>query len=151
MGDVSGDGFDAILFVEGEILFRYQPWTSVLIEASSNYRELGNLVRSMEKCHLEGKLKGVEIFLLTDNLVSENAFYKKTSSSRTLFELILRLHKLKLEGNMKLCAIHIAGSRLTVSGVEVLSRGETSKGMIEGKDVLSFFPFHTLALEWTRS
>ena len=104
-------------------------------EASSNYRELGNLVDTMEKYHQEGKLKGAEIFLLKNNLVLDNVFYKGTSSSRTLFELILRLRKVKLEGNMRLHIIYLAGTKMVVSGVDALSRDETSKGVMEGKNI----------------
>ena len=104
-------------------------------EASSNYRELGNLVDTMEKYHQEGKLKGAEIFLLKNNLVLDNVFYKGTSSSRTLFELILRLRKVKLEENIRLHIIHVAGTRMIVSGVDALSRDETSKGVIERKNI----------------
>ena len=145
MGDASGDGFGAALFVEGELLFRYGQWTTAVSEASSNYRELSNLLDTVEKYHQEGKLEGAEIFLLTDNLVAENAFYKGTSSSPTLFQLILRLRKIELEGNMKLHVIHVAGTRMIISGVDALSRGETSKGVMEGKNILSFFPFHESA------
>ena len=44
------------------------------------------------------KLRDYEVFLLTDNMVAKNAFYKGTSLSGTLFNLILRLRKLELEG-----------------------------------------------------
>lgn len=44
------------------------------------------------------KLRDCEVFLLTDNMVAKNAFYKGTSLSGTLFNLILRLRKLELEG-----------------------------------------------------
>ena len=65
----------------------------------------------------------------------DNVFYKGTSSSRTLFELILRLRKVKLEENIRLHIIHVAGTRMIVSGVDALSRDETSKGVMEGKNI----------------
>jgi len=40
------------------------------------------------------KLKGLEVFLFTDNVVAEGAFYKGTSSRRKLFELVLKLRLL---------------------------------------------------------
>ena len=54
--------------------------------ASSNYRELRNLVEALEELQQHGDLIGAEIFLFTDNSVAEAAFYKWTSESKTLFE-----------------------------------------------------------------
>ena len=50
-----------------------------------------------------------EVLLLTDNLVMENAFYKDSSSSRSLFDLVLRLRKVELEGRIILYMIHVSG------------------------------------------
>ena len=54
--------------------------------ASSNYRELRNLVEALEELQQHGDLIGAEILLFTDNSVAEAAFYKWTSESKTLFE-----------------------------------------------------------------
>ena len=88
------------------------------------------------------KLRDCEVFLLTDNLVAENSFYKGTSSSETLFGLILRLRKLELEGDIILHMIHVLGKRMIASGVDVLSKRDTTKGVMKGNCVLSYFPFH---------
>ena len=81
----------AAFYIDGVLLFS-------ISEAPSNYREIRNLVEAMETRVIYGKLRDCEVFLLTDNLVAKNAFYKGTSSSETLFNLILRLRKLELEG-----------------------------------------------------
>lgn len=56
-------------------------------ETSSNYRELSNLVDTVEKYRQGEKLRSAEIFLLTNNLVAENVFYKGIFSSPTLFQI----------------------------------------------------------------
>ena len=142
MGDASGDGFGAAFYIDGVLLFRYGQWTSSISEASSNYRELRNLVEALEKHVREGKLRDCEVFLLTDNLVAENAFYKGTSSSETLFNLVLRLRKLELEGGIILHMIHVPGKRMTASGVDALSSGDTTKGVMKRNSMLTYSPFH---------
>ena len=44
MGDASGDSFGAAFYIEGVLLFRYGQYASSISEASSNCRELRNLV-----------------------------------------------------------------------------------------------------------
>ena len=83
-----------------------------------------------------------EVFLLTDNLVVENAFYKGSSSSVLLFGLVLRLRKVKLEGKSILHMIHLSGKRMIASGIDPLSRGDTTRGVMQGNSLLSYFPFH---------
>ena len=142
MGDASGDGFGAAFYIDGDLLFRYGQWVSSIFEASSNYRELRNLVEALEKHVREGKLADCEVFLLTDNLVAENAFCKGSSSSRTLFDLVLRLRKVELEGRIILHMIHVSGKRMIASGVDAFSRGDTTRGVMQGNNLLSYFPFH---------
>ena len=104
-------------------------------EESSNYRELCNLVETIESLYLEGKLQDCEIFLFTDNIVANYAYYKGSSSCKALFDLVLRLR------------LHVAGTRMITSGVDGLSRGETGEGVVQGKEILSFIPLHLDALE----
>ena len=40
-----------------------------------------------------GELKDVVLFVFTDNLVFESVFYKGTSKSILLFEIVIRLHQ----------------------------------------------------------
>jgi hypothetical protein len=42
--------------------------------------------------------RGSEVFVFTDNHVAKRAFYKGTSKSRGLFELIVRFKKLEMHG-----------------------------------------------------
>ena len=77
--------------------------------------------------------------------MAESAFYKDSSSSETLFNLVFRLCTLELEGGVILHIIHVSGKRTTVSGVDALSKGEMSKGAIQGNSILTYFPFHLAA------
>ena len=45
--------------------------------SSSNLRELKNLVDTLLKMEAEGRLKGAEIFVFTDNLTAERTFLKE--------------------------------------------------------------------------
>ena len=76
MGDTSGDGFGAAFNINDGLLFRYRQWASAISEESSNYRELIYLVEAMDAHVRNRKLRYCEMFLLTDNLVAENAFIR---------------------------------------------------------------------------
>lgn len=109
-GDASGSGFGDTLHTPEGVIFCAGIWGDDLQSQSSNYRELFNLTEAMEEhvatlhfphlTHLVQTLESTvsqeswaaaEIYLFTDNAVAESAFYKVSSSSRPLFELILRL------------------------------------------------------------
>ena len=87
-----------------------------------------NLVEAMEAHVRNSKLRDCEVFLFTDNLVAENIFYQGTSFSETLFGLILRLRKLELEGDIILHVNHVSGKKIISSGVDAMSRGDTTNG-----------------------
>ena len=64
------------------------------IGESSNFREFQNLVETLESQHKNGNLDNLEVFIYADNEVTERAFYKGTSKSPKLFDLVLRLRLL---------------------------------------------------------
>jgi hypothetical protein len=76
-GDASGDGFGAsILLPDGKIYYRHGVWNSLISkEHSSNYRELRNLVESLEKAAAAGLLTNTEVWLFTDNTTAEAAYF----------------------------------------------------------------------------
>jgi hypothetical protein len=50
-------------------------------------REMYNLVLKIEAMFRDGRLhEGIELFVFTDNVVTERAFYRGSSKSRRLFE-----------------------------------------------------------------
>ena len=49
---------------------------------------------------------------------------------------------MELEGEIILHMIHVSGKRMIVSGVDALSRGDTTKGVMQENIMLTYFPFH---------
>jgi hypothetical protein len=126
---------------------RFGHWCSEAKEESSNFRELNNLVLAVEKSWREGKLKEVELFIFTDNEVAERCYYKGTSSNRILFELILRLRKIEMEGSLILHVIHIAGVRMIYCGIDGLSRSDYNEGIASGKSLENYMDLDKTALD----
>jgi hypothetical protein len=90
---------------------------------TSNFRELTNLVDSIEQGVSCGELTNTELFLFTDNTTAEGAYYKGNSPSRPLFEQILRLRRLEMVATLRLHVIHVAGTQMIQQGTDGLSRG----------------------------
>ena len=91
--DASGSGFGNSIVIHGEIRYRIGTWGSDENQNSSNWRELENLVQSMEKAGKQGWLTGATVLLATDNEVAERAIYKGNSSDEKLFGLVVRMKK----------------------------------------------------------
>ena len=108
-------------------------------------------MNTLEDLYENGKLKGCELFLFTDNLVAEYAYYKGSSSSRMLFDLVLRVRKLQMSGDLILHVTHISGTRMQMCGVDALSRGNTSEGVISGDKLLSYLLLHLSALDRSKN
>jgi hypothetical protein len=156
-GDASKQGFGASIELPDKAIFwRFGQWRlreeqvilaggkgmSFVEERSSNYRELRNLVETLEEAFRKGLLCNREIFMFTDNSTAESAFFRGTSSSRHLFNLVLRLRKIEMDGSCKLHMIHVAGTRMIWQGTDGLSRGDKSSGVMAGETMLSFIPLH---------
>jgi hypothetical protein len=135
-GDASGSGFGVSLWVAGKgtIYTTHGSWTDDTSSKSSSFRELYNLVLKIEELAKDGMIqRGTEIFVLTDNFVSERAFYHGAAKSRLLYELIVPLQKLKMGGFMFICFIWIAGTRMIWQDTDGLSRGDLSAGVMAGE------------------
>ena len=91
-GDASGLGFGSSWLSGSDIRYRFGVWGSeAKSSTASNYREIRNLVETLERSGLNGELKGKEIFLFTDNSTAESIAAKGSSVLPLLFELITRL------------------------------------------------------------
>ena len=90
-GDASGGGFGSSWSVKGGVGYRFGTWSREMSFESSNLRELLNLVETLEKMAADGLLDGMEVFLFTDNSTSEAAFFNGSSTSKKLFDLVLRI------------------------------------------------------------
>ena len=147
IGDASGNGYGAAVHLKDRLSYRYGQWASNISEQSSNYRELRNLVDTIEKLYRDGHLKDCELFLFTDNLVADYAYHKGTSTSKLLFDLVLRLRKLQMKGDFILHLFHISGERMKACGIDALSRSCPTEGVMQGENMLSFLPLSKTAAE----
>ena len=150
-GDASGAGFGSTIQTKTGLRIRHGIWGSDLKNSSSNYREFRNIVETIEQEVVNGTFAGSELFIFTDNIVTEGCFYRGTSSSRPLFDLVLRLRRCEMMGGLKLHVIHVAGTRMIRQGTDGLSRGNYIEGVMAGKDMLSFIPLHQSPLERSHS
>jgi hypothetical protein len=125
---------------EEHVYYRFGQWCTEDSEESSNYRELKNLVDSLRRFVKDRDLRGVEIFLFTDNSVAEAAFWKGNSSSRRLFELVLELKRLEYDLGLMLHVIHVSGTRMQAQGTDGLSRADFSEGVMAGDWLIQSLP-----------
>ena len=87
-------------------------------EESSNYKELKNLVYTVEGEATGGRLRDFEIFLFTDNSTAESCFYQGNSKSRNLHTLVLKLRTLEMTYRMMIHVVHISGKRMIAQGTD---------------------------------
>ena len=155
-GDASGKGFGSTVqgfpahslsAPAGKLNYRVGVWGSDEESESSNYRELANLVLTVEEEAATGSLDLAEFFLFTDNSTAESAFYKGSSSSKKLHELILRLRRLELRHGLILHVVHVSGKRMIAQGTDGCSRGVLLEGVMVGDDMLSFVDLGRSAVE----
>jgi hypothetical protein len=132
-GDASGSGFGVTIQIEGEIHYEYGQWiTEVTEKRSSNWRELNNLVEAVDRIVNENDMRGSEIFIFTDNSTAEAAFWKGTSQSPLLFELVLQLKTIEMEHDLHLHVVHVSGLRMINEGADGLSRADHGEGVMLG-------------------
>jgi hypothetical protein len=147
-GNAAGSGFGATIQIDGHIHYKYGQWCAEITEKkSSNWRELNNLVEAVVCMVVEHGLWGSGIFIFTDNSTAEAAFWKGTSKSEALFELILRLKELELDYNLHLHIVHVSGKRMITEGTDGLSRADHGKGVKLGKDIRCYIPLHLSPIE----
>lgn len=146
-GDASGKGFGSSFETTDGIYYRYGQWCSEVEERSSNYRELKNLVETIEEEVVAERLRNCEVFLFTDNWVSECAYSKGYSDSQELSRLVLQLRKVVMRAGIRLHLLHVAGTRMIAQGTDGLSRGDLQEGVMTGQTMATFIPLHLSALD----
>lgn len=156
--DASGKGFCGTMGYHDHINYRIGVWGRDEESESSNYKELCNLVETCEEEALAGRLFNAEFFLFTDNSTAEACFYKGSSTSKLLHELVLRLRKLEMDYNLTIHVVHVAGERMIAQGTDGGSRGSLLEGVLSGKPMLEFVDLaktaierHEPLLDWIRS
>jgi hypothetical protein len=145
--NASASGFGSSFTTHVGTHYTYGVWGRDHENQSSNYWELSNLVTPIERLWREGTLDGAEVFVFTDNFTAESAFYKGNTTSKALFELVLRLWTIEMQGVVQLRVIHIAGTRMIWQGTDGLSRGSLTEGVMSGMQMLDFVPLHLSALD----
>jgi hypothetical protein len=146
-GDASGAGFGSSLEISGTLHYMHGQWNYDNSKESSNFRELANLIHAISDASSKGLLHQSELFVFTDNSVAESAFFKGTSSSKRLFDLMLKLHELQMHKRLMLHMVHVAGKRMISQGTDGLSRGDTSIGVMSGTSMISYVPLHLSAIQ----
>ncbi len=73
------------------VRFRIGIWSPEEEEESLNYKELRNLVDTINEELVAGRLGDCKLFIFTDNLMAEGCFYQGISSSLHLHALVLEL------------------------------------------------------------
>lgn len=144
-GDASGAGFGQSLWMLGEedvdvFYGLWEPWAAA---RPSNWREFYNQVLGLERGVANGTIpRGAEVFMFTDNFVTERAYFRGTSKSKDLFELVLRLRKLEMKGELFIHLIWVAGTRMIAQGTDGVSRGDLSTGVMSGRSMLQYVPLN---------
>jgi hypothetical protein len=146
-GYASGSGFGWCIDFGDGVRHELGEWCDRIQEATSNYRELRNLVKYMVRATQEGMLEGCEVFLYTDNHTAEGAYCKGTTKIQSLFELIVVLYKLQMEFDFILPVIWIARTRMIQQGTDMLSRGEENGLDTCGLSLGGMAPLHLSARE----
>ncbi len=146
-GDASGKGFCGTLGYHDQVNYRIGVWGRDEQSESSNYKELCNLVETCEEEAAAGRLYNAEFFLCTDNSTAESCFYKGSSKSKLLHELVVRLRELEIKYNLIIHVIHVAGERMIAQGTDGGSRGSLLEGVLAGRPMLEFVELGSSAVE----
>ena len=157
IGDASGKAKGAVVVTQFGLDYESGVWSQQWRGKSSNVREAENLTDRLERLagqlaigvveRLEGLNEGAgladhEVFVLTDNSAFEGAYYKGHSVSKELSDIVFCLYKAQRDGGFILHLLHISGKRMKATGVDGLSRGDHTEGMMAGDDPMSFLPLH---------
>jgi hypothetical protein len=79
--------------------------------------------------------------------VTEQAFFFGMASRKSLFDLVLSLWKLEMDGDIFLHLIWCAGTRMIKQGADELSRGNLDNEVMIGEHMLKHVQIHLLAVD----
>jgi hypothetical protein len=160
IGDASGRAKGAAVVYQHGLDYELGTWSEEWRGKLSNVREAENLTDRLERLAAESvglaaqvverletlstsnALADHEVFVLTDNSAFEGSYYKGHSTSRELSDIVFHLYKAQRSGGFILHVLHISGKRMKATGMDGLSRGDHTEGMMAGEDPMSFLPFH---------
>ena len=118
--------------------FRFGVYNEEGYVTISNHREFCNLVETIEEVGTKGNLQGEEVFLCTDNMVSESIAAAGSFKSEVLLDLVMRLHCLSMHFRCNFRFIHVAGTRMIRQVTEGLSSGDIYEGIMMQKTMIYF-------------
>ena len=169
IGDASGRAKGAVVVYQHGLDHELGTWSEELRGKSSNVRESKNLtdrhewlaaesvglatqvVKRLETHNANNALTDHKVCVLTDYSAFKGSYYKGHSTSRELSDIVFHLYKAQRVGGFILHVLHISGKRMKDTGMDGLSRGDHTEGMMVGNDPLSFLPFHQGANTTSRS
>ena len=143
IGDASGTGFGNTAWSHGDkdIDAQFGGWNEETQGESSNFREALTAVNGLEDQLKKGKLqKGCEVFIVTDNWVTERVFENGTASAQKLHDLVVRLREMQMRGDIFVRVLWMAGTRMILQGTDSLSRGDLCSGVMAGDPFLHHVP-----------
>jgi len=150
VGDASGTGFGNTAWSaeDEEIAAQFGGWEEKVQEESSNFREAYTAVLGLEDQLEKGKIqKGCEVFIVTDNWVTERVFENGSARTKKLHELVVRLRRLQMKGQIFIRVLWMAGTRMIAQGTDSLSRGDLCSGVMAGDQFLDHIPLSLSAPE----
>lgn len=126
---------------------RFGLWSRDEDKESSNFRELLNLVETVEGEATKGAMNNAEFWIFTDNSTAESCLVKGSSKSKLLHELVVRLRRVEMNSGGALHVVHVASTRMMAQGTDGLSRGVLNEGVMRGDPMLSFVDISKSAVE----
>jgi len=145
--DASKGGFGSSIDFGVNTKYRIGVWGADTDSDSSNFREFCNLVETLEEEEKSGSLNNAYLIMATDNSTVEAALFKGNSTSKKLFDLIVRFRFLELRTGSTFVVTHVSGTRMKSQGTDGISRGQLSEGITIGEYMLSFCPWGKDCLE----
>jgi hypothetical protein len=92
-------------------------------------------------------LRDCGLFLFTENTTAKAPFWKGSSKSQKLFELVLRLKIFEVKADLIIHVVHVAGKCMIAQGTDGLSRGDKFTGVMQRVSMEEFVPLHLSALD----
>ena len=91
-------------------------------DTSFNYKEASNLVLCLKRLLCDGAVKrGSELYLSTDNEIAECTYFRGSSQSSRLHQMILELWKMELDGDLIIHFIWISRKSMISQGTNGVS------------------------------
>lgn len=146
VGDASGHGLGTSAWSPGtdNLCVEHGVWSArIRNSASSNFKEARNLVQRVQSLLANGTTpRGSELWVFTDNTTAKRCYYRGSSKSKLLHEIILNLRLMEMEGSLIMHFIWMSGLRMIAQGTDALSRGDLSSGVMGTKSFLAMLPLN---------